>query len=68
MIWNKFHINIDHQIAHYLLYNKVLGLLSLVECKKTSLHNLSMNINSSSKLFLVQWEELAKSSPGQPNK
>lgn len=29
MIWNKFHININQQIAHYLSYEKVLGLLSL---------------------------------------
>lgn len=34
MIWNKFHININQQTAHYLSYNKILGLLSLLEHNK----------------------------------
>lgn len=65
MIWNKFHINIDQQIAHYLSYEKVLGLLSLAEHNKVLKEFFHQhNQSSSSKLFLVRWEELANSSLG----
>jgi len=37
MLWNKFHIHINQQIAHYLSYNKVLDFLSLVEHNKKHL-------------------------------
>lgn len=57
MIWNKFHININKQIAHYLSYDKVLGSLSLAGHNKVLQKFFhEHNESSSSKLFWVQWE------------